>query len=98
MVEDLRSANYYPILTNGSTDSSVLEQEVTHTLYLSGGEPAVKFLSIETLDHTHTDGPKESIETAFQNIGMTPMYNYLTNLCIDGASVDNRIHNEQTWC
>ena len=77
-IEGLRSANYYSTLTNGSTDSRVLQQEVVYALWLSDGEPAVKFLSIKTPDHTHADGLKESAETTFQNIGKRPMYNSLT--------------------
>ena len=40
----LLSANYYSLFTNGSTDASILEQEVIYVLYLSKqGEPVVKF-------------------------------------------------------
>ena len=31
-IEGLRSANYYSTLTNGSTDSRVLQQEVVYAL------------------------------------------------------------------
>ena len=91
-VENLGSANYSN-LTNGSTELSMLEQELLYALYLSDGKPIVKVLSIETLEHTHADGLKESIETTFQNIGITPMYNYLANLYTDQASVNTGIHN-----
>ena len=37
--KDLPSANYYSLLTDGSTDASILEQEVIY-------EPVVKFFSI----------------------------------------------------
>ena len=38
-IKDLLSANYYSVLTDGSTDASILEQEVIY-------EPVVKFFSI----------------------------------------------------
>ena len=57
-VKDLCSANYYSCLTDGSTDSSVLEQEVIYAIYLSDGVPVVKFLSCVTLEHTNADGLK----------------------------------------
>ena len=34
-VEDLLSANYYSLLTNGSTNANILEQEVIYVLCLS---------------------------------------------------------------
>ena len=48
-INDLLSANYYSILTDGSNDASILEQKVIYVLYLSKeGEPVVKFFSIVT--------------------------------------------------
>ena len=48
-INDLLSANYYSILTDGSNDASILEQKAIYVLYLSKeGEPAVKFFSIVT--------------------------------------------------
>ena len=39
-VEDLLSAKYYSLLTGGSTDGSILEQEGFYVLFLSKkGEP-----------------------------------------------------------
>ena len=34
-LEDLLSANYFSLLTDGSTDASVLKQEVIYVLFLS---------------------------------------------------------------
>ncbi|XP_066915547.1 zinc finger protein 862-like [Clytia hemisphaerica] len=84
-VNDLLNANYYSVLTDGSTDASITEQEVVYVLYLSGGEPKVKFLGIEAPDQATADGLKENIEKAFHNT--------LANLCVDGASVNTGIHN-----
>ena len=35
LVKDLLSVHYYAILTDGSTDSSILEQKASHILFLS---------------------------------------------------------------
>ena len=59
------NANYYSFLTDGSTGASILEQEVLYVLFLSKGQPVVKFLSVETLHHAHADGLKECIEESF---------------------------------
>ena len=43
-LKSLTSANYYSVLTDGSTDASVMEQEVVYVLFMSEeGEPVVKF-------------------------------------------------------
>lgn len=93
-LKSLTSANYYSVLTDGSTDASVMEQEVVYVLFMSEeGEPVVKFLSIETPEHAHADGLKQCIEEAFQKIGIVPMYKQLSNLNVDGASVNTGLHN-----
>ena len=90
----LLSANYHSILTDGSTDASILEQDIIYILYLSKeGEPDVKFFSIVTPEHVHTDGLKECIENTFHQIGIVSLYKCLANLSVDGASVNTGIHN-----
>ena len=77
-LKSLMSANYYSVLTDGSTDASVMEQEVVYVLFMSEeGEPVVKFISIETPEHAHADGWKQCIEEAFQKIGIVPMHSFL---------------------
>ena len=91
---DLLKARYYSLLTDGSTDASILEQEVIYVLYLSDeGCPVVKFLSVETPEHAHADGLKACIENAFERIGVVPLYKRLANFNVDGASVNTGLHN-----
>ena len=55
-IEDLLSANYYSLLTDGSTNASILEQEGFYILFLSEKcEPVIKFFSIQTPDHAHAE-------------------------------------------
>ena len=45
-------SNYFSLLTDGSTDSAVIEEEVVYLLFLNEGKPEIKFFSIETPLHT----------------------------------------------
>ena len=82
MIEDLLRAKYYSGLMDGSTDSSVTEQELIYILHLSkNGTPEVKFFSIESV-----------IEEAFEHIGILSFETRLHGLNVDGASVDTGIH------
>ena len=92
-VEDLLSANYSSLLTDGSTDASILEQEGFYVLFLSKkGEPVIKFFSIQTPDHLHTEGLKKCTENTFHSISIVSMYQRLANLNVDGASVNTGVH------
>jgi hypothetical protein len=54
LVKDLIDAKYYSLLTDGSTDSGVLEQELIYVLFLNrSGRAEVKFYSIESPDHAN---------------------------------------------
>ena len=61
-VEDLLRANYYSILMDGSTDSSVIEQELIYVLFLNNGTPQVKFFSIESIKSVDTEGLLSSLK------------------------------------
>ena len=67
LVQGLLSVHHYANLTDGSTDSSILEQEVLYVLFLSpsSGLPVLKFLSVESPEHAHADGLKACIEDFF---------------------------------
>ena len=45
--ECLLNAKYYSILQDGSTDTSISEQELVYVLFLNDGQAVLKFLSIK---------------------------------------------------
>ena len=51
LLEELSKANYYCLLTDGSTDAGVVEQELLYVLLLIEGRPRVKIFSIESPNH-----------------------------------------------
>ena len=93
-VKDILNTPYYSILTDGSTDASILEQEVLYVLFLSSsGVPVLEFLSVDTPQHAHADGLKQCIEDSFQHIGITPLSSRLASMDVDGAAVNTGIHS-----
>ena len=93
-VKDILNDRYYSILTDGSTDASILEQEVLYVLFLSSSGVAVlKFLSVDTPQHAHADGLKQCIEDSFQRIGIPSVSSRLASMNVDGAAVNTGIHS-----
>ena len=54
--KDLAKARYFCILSDGSKDSSVTEQELVYVLFLLCGKPMLKFLSIEPANNANAEG------------------------------------------
>ena len=76
LVKDLLSVHYYAVLTDGRSNSSILEQEALYVLFLSpsSGLPVLKFLSVESPQYAHADGLKACIVDSFHRISITPLH------------------------
>ena len=68
---DIAKASYYACLIDGSTDSSIIEQEVVYLLFLYEGTLTVKYFSVNSVKAADAAGIIESIETAFNQFGIT---------------------------
>ena len=88
LIDNLKKVRYYSVLNDGSTDSSVTEQELVYALFLVDGFPQVKFLSIESVSSADAAGILESIKESFHRLGITPFTNRIVGLNVDGASVN----------
>ena len=109
MREDLQElickANYFSVLSDGSTDLSASEQETIYILFICEGTPVLKYLSIESVKKADAHGLKATLETAFNRFGITRSYDRLVGLNLDGASVNMGKHsglnvlvrNEAPW-
>ena len=97
MREDLKKlilkANYFSVLSDGSTDSAVTEQETIYVLFIFEGTLVPKYLSIENVKNVDAPGLKSTLEVAFNCFGITHYYNKLVGLNLDGASVNMGKHN-----
>ena len=71
LATDLAKSRYYACLNDGSTDSTVIEQEMVYVLFLYEGTPTVKYFSIESVKSADAEGVKDSIQEAFNRFGIT---------------------------
>ena len=91
--EILVNAKYYSILTDGSTDTSVTEQELIYVMFLNeDGRVNMKFLSIENPARADAAHLVECIKEAFHRIGIEDITTHLHGLNVDGASVNLGVH------
>ena len=90
--EDLKhlisKSNYYSVLLDGSTDSSVTEQETIYILLICGGVPVLKYFSMESVKVADSADLKETLEKAFLQFGFKNYCDKLVGLNLDGASVN----------
>ena len=86
--KDLDKINYSFVLTDGSTDASVTEQEAMCILLLNDGVPKVWYFSVESVKNANAAGIHESIQTAFNRFDITKFEDCTVGLNADGASVN----------
>ena len=91
LIKAISTSNYFSLITDGSTDSAVIEEEVLYLLFLNEGKPEIKFFSIETPSHTTAEGLKEAISSLFKRTGMTEFHT-IAGFKVDVASVNTGIH------
>ena len=91
--KDLANAHYFCVLSDGSNDSSVIEEKLVYLLFLKSGKPLLKFLSIEPANNANAEGIIECIKTAFERIGILDFQKRIMGLNADGASVNTGLHN-----
>lgn len=80
------------MLNDGSTDSSIIEQELIYILFLNEGVPTLKYFSIDSVSNVDVVGIKETIKTTFAYFGVSNFTMGLLGLNVGGASVNMGIH------
>ena len=84
----ISKSNYYSVLSDGSKDSSVTEQETIYILFICGGVPVFKYFSIESVKIANSAGLKETLEKAFLRFAFKNYYDKLVGLNLDEASIN----------
>ena len=81
---DLESARFVSYLSDGSTDSGIIEQEIIYTRYVKNGEVCTRFAGIAETKTVDSPGLLETIETVLgEHISEDKVYSKVVN----GASV-----------
>jgi len=69
-VQELENINFRSILSDGSTDVSVTEQEIVYIRYAERSVPVTKMISIEALDKADAQGIFNAIKNALDKLGL----------------------------
>ena len=86
MKEIIVNARYYSILTDGSIDTSVTEQELIYVMFLNEDRRVnMKFLSIKNPARVDAAHLVECIKEAFHHVGIEDITTHLHGLNVDGA-------------
>ena len=97
MREDLKKLiskeNYFSVLSDGSTDSAVTEQETIYVLFISKGTPVLKYLSIKNAKNADAPDLKSILEIVLNRFGITYYFGKLVGLNLVGASINMSKHN-----
>ena len=95
--EDLKKlifkANYFSVLSDGSIDSAVTEQETIYVLFICEGKLVLKYLSIKNVKNADAPGLKSTLEIAFNCFGIIHYYNKLVGFNLARASMNMGKHN-----
>ena len=86
--KDLQEATYFSILVDGSTDSSVTEQELFFVIYVNKeGQLKHNFLKIMNVKHATASGLQELLMEVMQLYDIDTKKQYLIGLGADGAAL-----------
>ena len=91
--KDFVKATYYSVLTDGSINASIIEEEATYVLFLDDGIPKTEYFSIENVKHGNAEGLHDAIKTAFERFGIKNFEKSIVGLNCDGANVNMGINN-----
>ena len=85
---ELKSLRFYSILSDGSTDSGNIEEELVYITYLSKGTAKLSFLSTENAQNVDANRIKECIESAFKRFDNDDCQDHSVGFNVDRAAVN----------
>ena len=88
IVNDLKSADYFSLLLDGSTNVTVHEQEIMYARILKDGKPHNIFLGLMSLPSGSAEGISSGLHSFFSDMGFLNWKEKLVSLGTDGASVN----------
>ena len=91
VADDIKSARYISVLSDGSTDKGIREQELVYVRYVdSTGNLKTKLADIVQLQHQHAHGVKDGILQGLETVGVDAdvLAKKLVGINTDGAAVN----------
>ena len=97
MFEDLKKliskANYFSVLSDGSSGSVFNEQETIYILFICEGAPVLKYHSTKNVKNADAPHLKSTLEVEFNHFGIICYHDKLVGLNLDGGSINMGKHN-----
>ena len=92
---DLHKARFVPVMSDGPSDTIIVEQEVVYVRYSEHGNAVTQLASIQTLEHGNAEGVHQGVMKGLATMQLTADKlqpadsSYPTRVCanFDGASV-----------
>lgn len=88
-IDQISSCRFLSVLSDGSTDSGIIEQEVVYVRFVQNCQPVSKMVQCQSVNHAHAAGILEAIDTAVETVGIDQEVWNKKVVCanFDGASV-----------
>ena len=90
--KDKAKANFYSVLSNGSTGSCFIQQELMDVLFLNEGNPTLKCSRIESVSNADLECITETIKASFACFEISNFTSNLLGLNADWASANMRVN------
>jgi hypothetical protein len=88
LVEECGRSSFFSLLSDGSTDSGILEQEMVFLRYIVGGAVKVKFIGVQSVEKANAVGIVNALKTTVGKLfAWEEFKDKLVSLGCDGAAV-----------
>ncbi len=92
---EIREKRFVTVMSDGSTDTTIVEQEVVYVRYVHHGNPVTRLASIEALDHGNAEGVHAGVMAGLASVNLSAenlkpteaTYPTLVSANFDGAAV-----------
>ena len=89
VADEIKRAKFVSVTSDGTTDASIIEQEIAFVRYSSKGEPVTKFAGLRQPVSPDTTGLFQAIMDALEDVGLNKeeLEKKLVGFGCDGASI-----------
>ena len=83
LLASLKTAKYFSVLMDGSTDTSMTEKELIYVMHVNSfGKPVCHFFCLKDVLDATALGVKHTLEQAFTEVGISDLQEKMVCLCV----------------
>ena len=94
--DSMKGANFFSLMSDGSTDSSVIEEEIVYVRYAKQGHVFVQYVGLEEVGKANSENITKAVKSAAtKGVGIPweELVKKLVAIATDGASVMTGVNN-----